>query len=94
MARNRKPTMTSRQYGKRAVFVSDYVRFQDGDAVDIVKQGGGQSVFFFFLSMSALSLVYVVIMYTHRTTVFCYGAAACATFGYFLCTMHVNVRGV
>ena len=41
MARNRKPTVTSRQYGKRAVFVSDDVRFQDGDAVDIVKLGGG-----------------------------------------------------
>jgi len=69
--------MTSRQYGKRAVFVSDYVRFQDGDAVDIVKQGGGQSVFFFFLSMSVLSLVYVVIMYTHRTTVLLWCSGLC-----------------
>ena len=33
--------MTSRQYGKRAVFVSGDVRFQDGDAVDLGKLGGG-----------------------------------------------------
>ena len=43
MARNRKgiPTVTSRQYGKRAIFVPDDVRFQDGDAVDIGTLGGG-----------------------------------------------------
>ena len=59
--------MTSRQYGKRAVFVSGDDRFQDGDAVDLCKLGGGRflpsSYFLFFLSM------YVVIMYTHRTMV-------------------------
>ena len=33
--------MTSRQYGKRAVFVSGDVRFQNGDAVDLGELGGG-----------------------------------------------------
>ena len=37
--------MTSRQYGKRAVFVSGDVRFQDGDAVDLGKLGGGGAFF-------------------------------------------------
>ena len=49
--------MTSRQYGKRAIFVSGDVRFQDGDAVDLGKLGGGgalSSVFFFYLSMYAI----------------------------------------
>ena len=63
--------MTSRQYGKRAIFVSGDVRFQDGDAVDLCKLGGERFLpsSLFFLSMSALGLGYVVIMYTHRTTV-------------------------
>ena len=43
--------MTSRQYGKRAIFVSGDVRFEDGDVVDLGKLGGGgrflpSSVFF------------------------------------------------
>ena len=33
-------TVTSRQYGRRAIFVSGDVRFQDGDAVDLGKLGG------------------------------------------------------
>ena len=55
--------------------------------VVIDKYGGPlSSVFIFFLSISALALVYFAIRYTHRPT--------SATFGYFLSTRHVNVRGV
>ena len=82
--------MTSRQYGKRALFVSGDVIFHVGDTVDL---GGGalSSVFSLYRPMYALAIVYVVNMYTHRLP-FYYGAAAYATFGYFLCTMHVKVR--
>ena len=85
--------MTSRQYGKRAVFVAGDVIFEVGDAVDLGELGGGalSSVFSLYRPMYALAIVYVVIMYTHRLP-FYYGAAAYATFGYFLCTMHVKVR--
>ena len=70
--------MTSRQYDKRAIFVSGDVRFQDGDAVDLGKLGGPlYAVFFFFLSMSAIALVYVVIMYTHRTTIVLWCSGLC-----------------
>ena len=45
MAANRKTrhnnSVTQRQYGRRAVFVSGDVRFQDGDAIDVGKLGGG-----------------------------------------------------
>ena len=62
--------MTSRQYGKRAIFVSGDVTFQDGDAGDLGNLGVPlYSGFYFFVSMSAHALVYVVIMYTHGTTV-------------------------
>ena len=47
MAANRKTrhnnTVTSRQYGRRAIFVPGDVRFQDGDAFDLGKLGGGLS---------------------------------------------------
>ena len=33
--------VTSRQYGSRAIYVSGDVRFQDGDAFDLGKLGGG-----------------------------------------------------
>ena len=36
-----KNTVTSRQYGRRAIFVPGDVRFQDGDAFDLGKLGGG-----------------------------------------------------
>ena len=49
-------TVTSRQYGRRAIYVSGDVRFQDGD------------IFFCSLSMSALALAYFAIRYTHTTT--------------------------
>ena len=45
MAANRKTrhnnTVTSRQYGRRAIYVPDDVGFQDGDASDLSKLGGG-----------------------------------------------------
>ena len=44
MAANRKTrhnnTVTSRHYGRRAIFVRDDVKFQDGDAFDLSKLGG------------------------------------------------------
>ena len=44
MAANRKTrhnnTMTSRQYGRRAIYVPRDVRFQDGDTVDLKNWGG------------------------------------------------------
>ena len=67
-------TVTSRQYGRRAIYVSGDVRFQDGDAFDLGKLGGGGGGdvsfhLFCSLSMSALALAYFAIRYTHRTTV-------------------------
>ena len=75
MAANRKTrhnnTVTSLQYGRRAILVSGGVTFQDGGAVDLGKRGGGglSFIFFSFFSMSALALAYFLIWYTHRTTV-------------------------
>ena len=59
------------------------------------KQTGRGALFSVFSLSSnyALAIVYVAIMFTHRLP-FYYGAAAYATFGYFLCTMHVKVRAV
>ena len=64
-------TVTSRQYGRRAISVSGDVRFQDGDAFDLGKMGGGTFPFilFYYLSMSVLALAYLAIRYRHRTTV-------------------------
>ena len=75
MAANRKTrhnnTVTSRQYGRRAIYVPLDFRFQDGDAVDLSKLGGGGSFFhLFLLSFNVLlALAYFAIRYTHRTTV-------------------------
>ena len=48
MAANRKTrhnnTVTSRHYGRRAIFVPGDVKFQDGDAFDISKLGGGEAL--------------------------------------------------
>jgi len=52
-------TMTSRLYGRRAIFVSGDVRFQDGDAVNISKLGGGRFLLFstsFFQYFTCASL--------------------------------------
>ena len=63
MAANRKTrhnnTVTSRQYGWRAIFVHGDVKFQDGDAFDLSKRGGGalSSTFTsFFLCFTYASL--------------------------------------
>ena len=58
--------------------------------------GGGGGAFFHFLLLSfnvLLALAYFAIKYTHRITVY-YGTTACATFGYFFCSMQVGMRGV
>ena len=50
-----------------------------------------------FLPTSPSFFQYVMFMLSSCTRIrlhFYYGAAACATFGYFFCTMFVNMRGV
>ena len=77
IAANRKTrhnnTVSSRQYGRRAIYIPGNVRFQDGDAFDLDKLGrGGGGAFFHFLLRSfnvLLALAYFSIRYTHRTTV-------------------------
>ena len=76
MAANRKTrhnnTVSSRQYGRRAIYVPGDVRFQDGDDFDIGKLVRGGGAFFHFLLRSFnvfLALAYFSIRYTHRTTV-------------------------
>ena len=78
MAANRKTrhnnTVTSRHYGRRAIFVPGGVKFQDGDAFDLSKRGGGGGGrrFLPLLHRSfnvLLALAYFAIRYTHRTTV-------------------------
>ena len=64
MAANRKTrhnnTVTSRQYGRRAIVVQGDVKFQAGDAFDLSKLGGGgalSSTFTsFFLCFTCASL--------------------------------------
>ena len=62
MAANRKTrhnnTVTSRQYGRGAIFLPGDVRFQDGDAFDLSKLRGGLSSTFtsFFQSFTCASL--------------------------------------
>ena len=59
MAANRKTrhnnTVTSRQYGRRAIFVPGDVKFQDGDAFDLSKLGWGAFFHFYFV----LSMFYL-----------------------------------
>ena len=77
MAANRKKrynnTVSSRHYGRRAIYVPGDVRFQDGYAFDLSKLGGGGGgAFCHFLLRSfnvLLALAYFSIRYTHRTTV-------------------------
>ena len=102
LAANRKTrhnnTVTSRRYGRRAIFVPGNVKFQDGDAFDLSKLGGGGGRRFLPLLLRSfnvlLALAYFAIRYTHIGLQLCYGTTASETFGYFLCTMQVNVRGV
>ena len=82
MARNRKghPYCDVTTIRQTRYFRSDNVRFQDGDAVDIGKLGRGRALssdYSFFLSMSALAQVHVVITYTHKTTVLLWCSGLC-----------------
>ena len=92
-----KPEEASRQYsdvtlyGRRAIFVSSDVTFQDGDAVDLGKLRGGRflpSPPFF----QCLHLFSVFCNKVHIELQLYYGTTACAAFGYFLYKMQVNVR--
>ena len=60
------------------------------------KQTGGEALSSTFTSFFQcfLALAYFAIRYTHIGLHLCYGTTASATFGYFLWTMQVNVRGV
>ena len=75
MAANRKTrhnnTVTSRHNARRAIFVPGDVKFQDGDAFDLSKLGGGRRFLPLLLrSFNVfLALAYFAIRYTHRTTV-------------------------
>ena len=70
--------MTSRQYGKRAIFVQTTSDFKMAAPLIYANWGGGTlSSDFFFLSMSALAQVHVVIMYTHNTTVLLWCSGLC-----------------
>ena len=65
-------TVSSRHYGRRAIYIPGDVRFQDGDAFDLGKLVRGGGAFFHFLLRSfnvLLALAYFSIRYTHRTTV-------------------------
>ena len=89
MAANRKTrhnnTVTSRRYGRRAIFVPGDVKFQDGDAFDLSKLGGGRRFLPLLLRSFnvLLALAYFAIRYTHIGLQLCYGTTASATFGYF-----------
>ena len=74
MAANRKTrhnnTVTSRHYGRRAIFVPGDVKFQDGDAFDLSKLGGRRFLPRLLRSFNVLlALAYFAIRYTHMTTV-------------------------
>ena len=94
MARNRKghPYCDVTTIRQTRYFRSDDVRFQDGDAVDIGKLWGGGR----FLPTTPS---FFQCLPSHRFMLsscariglqFYHGAPARATFGYFLCTMHVK----
>ena len=88
MAANRKTrhnnTVTSRRYGRRAIFVPGDVKFQDGDAFDLSKLGGRRFLPLLLRSFNVLlALAYFAIRYTHIGLQLCYGTTASATFGYF-----------
>ena len=90
-------TVSSRQYGRRAIYVPGDVKFQDGDAFDLGKLGRGGGGRFLPLSTSFFQCFACASLFlnkVHTGLQLYYGTTACATFGYFLCTMQVNVRGV
>ena len=64
-------------------------RFQDGDAVDLGKLRG-TAFSRLLLSFNVCTLRVGMLLSCKRIGLPCYyGTAACATFAYFLCTMHV-----
>ena len=73
----RGPTVTSRQYGRRAMFVSGNIRFQDGVVVDLGKLGGPLSSFVFLFFFLSLELTYFAIRYTQRTNVVSWYSGLC-----------------
>ena len=82
MVANRKTrhnnTVTSRQYGRRAIFVPGDVKLQDGDAFDLSKLGGGRFLPLLLRSFYVLlALAYFAIRYTHRTTVVLWYGGLC-----------------
>ena len=83
MAANRKTrhnnTVTSRQYGRRAIFVPGDVRFQDGDAFDLSKLRGGalSSTFTSFFQRFTCASLCLNKVHTHRTTVDLWYNALC-----------------
>ena len=76
LAANRKTrhnnTVTSRRYGRRAIFVPGNVKFQDGDAFDLSKRGGGEalsSTFTSFFQCFTCASLFRNKVHTYRTTV-------------------------
>ena len=76
MAANRKTrhniTVTSRRYGRGAIFVPGDVKFQDDDAFDLNKLGGGEALssnFTSFLQCFTCASLFRNKVHTHRTTV-------------------------
>ena len=70
MAANRKTrhnnTVTSRQYGWRAIFVHGDVKFQDGDAFDLSKLGGGRFLPLLLRSFYVLLKLHSVFIFKNR----------------------------
>ena len=66
-------TVTSRRYGRRAIFIPGDVKFQDGDAFDLSKLGGGgqalSSTFTSFFQCFTCASLFRNKVHTHRTTV-------------------------
>ena len=85
MAANRKTrhnnTVTSRGYGRRAIFVPDDVKFQDGDAFDLSKRAGGggalSSTFTSFFQCFTCASLFRNKVHTHRTTVVLWYVGQC-----------------
>ena len=76
LAANRKTrhnnSVTSRRYGRRAIFDPGDVKFQDGDAFDLSKLGGGEalsSTFTSFFQCFTCASLFRNKVHTYRTTV-------------------------
>ena len=69
-------------------------QISSGDAVDLGKLRG-TAFSRLLLSFNVCTLRVGMLLSCTRIGLPCYyGTAACATFAYFLCTMHVNMRGI